>query len=359
MYYSRQPATVVWTAYQHRVFGDSIDDQERLIYALREYAEHHPDNRLPDRIANKLQNCVAHPIICSDPAETDCVICEDRCKSRSCLRCSRIRSIQLMAKGLKALENCNDPRFLTVTLKSRNESLRRQLKQLTRCFAKLRRSAIWKAHVTGGLYVIEVTYNHQTDLFHPHLHAVVDGHYFPQPLLKGAWKVATGDSEIVHIARTGKREALARYLSKYVAKGSDAKEWPRLRLAEFATAIHGLRLVQTFGSLHAIKLSRDTDDAWPFTERVVHLSELKRRASLPEADVRSLIDRLLIRTARFHKRQLAAEPQAVNPEYTELLKAIKSAITPRKTPVPPARHVQTTLRWTCLHAPPIYEGVRV
>jgi len=344
---------VIWSNYQNRVFGDLIDDQERLIYALREWADDHPKCERSLKLANKLEACVRSPIICSDEAETDCLIVEDRCKSRSCMRCSRVRALQLMARGLRVIEFLQEPRFITLTLKSRREPLRAQLKRLSQSFARLRRSAPWKEHVDGGLYIVEVTRNQQSGLWHPHLHALVAGKYFPQRMLSNAWQIATGDSTVVHISKRDRPSTLARYLAKYVAKGSDATEWPRSALAEFAVAIHGLRLVQTFGSLHAVKLSQEDDDPWPFTERVAYLAELERRALHPHHAVHRLIDRLVARSKAWRRRKQAEEKPQSEPEYIGLLKAVKLAITFRKPSRPRARQVQGQLKWTCLHAPPI------
>lgn len=344
----------LWSAYQHRVFGERLEAQEQLVYALRHRGHINPNDDLARRLARKLEGCVATPTVRADVAECDCVLLEQRCKSRACVRCSRLRAVALAARALEALSRCEDPRFLTLTLQSSPDPLRAQLKTLTAAFARLRRSPVWKDHVRGGLYVIEVTYNARTGHWHPHIHTIIDGIYFPHPLIRDAWLRATGTSYVVHISRTQRLRTLARYIAKYVSKGCDAAAYPSDRAAELACAMHGLRFCQTFGSLHGIKLSREQPDKYHYEKHVCFLQDLERRALSPSHAVSRLIEALIQRTRRYLRARSQDPNTEPDPNFKPLLRAVRLALRP--PPIRAARETTSTgwLPFSTVHAPPIY-----
>ena len=198
-----------------------------------------------------------------------------RCRDRACPRCAALRSRQTAAQAEVAISAMDAPRFVTLTVRSSTAALRDQLKALRAAFSRLRRTRAWKSHVRGGIYTVEITRNGRTGLWHPHLHALVDGVYFPQAELAAAWREATGDSDIVDIRQIHGKKAAARYVAKYATKPSDVASWPSSSICEWAAGIAGSRLIATFGSLHGVTLdARDPNDGPGFGDRLVPLCRI-------------------------------------------------------------------------------------
>lgn len=145
----------------------------------------------------------------------------------------------------------NAPRFVTLTLKHRQETLRQSHDRLQQSFKKLRKEPVWKANVVGGCAVVEITRNPATKRWHTHLHLVIDGSFLPQASLSKAWKRCTGDSEIVDVRAVHDTSKVAKYIAEYVAKPQDLHTWESDAVLEFATHMHGRRMVATFGVCHA------------------------------------------------------------------------------------------------------------
>lgn len=243
-------------AYQDRVFGELHPTLVWIVSALvndahlnRWHGDDPESDRL-DKLASKLAKCCASPIVYGvDDPETP-ILVEARCKSRLCPRCSRIRAAKLINDLRFYAGLIDSPRFLTLTLQSSDHNLRDQLLHMRKSFAKLRKSKLWKAHVTGGIYTIEVTYNRRRRQWHPHIHAIIDGTFMPQADIVTAWQKASNGSIIVDIRACHSRGDAVNYLASYIAKSSDAEKLPQGQVPEWAVNVHGLRFVARFGTLH-------------------------------------------------------------------------------------------------------------
>jgi len=180
---------------------------------------------------------------------------------------------------MAATRDADGLRFLTLTLKHSDAPLRDQLDRLYRCYRELRRHPSYRAHVWGGIATLEVERNAETGQFHPHLHILIDGTYWPHPSLKAAWHQVTGDSFIAHIKAVPSRLKIARYIAKYASKPAKLDTWPPHAVREFAAAIHRRRLVIATGNMHASKLDGDDE---PEQDRVegqrIPLHALERRS---------------------------------------------------------------------------------
>jgi hypothetical protein len=143
------------------------------------------------------------------------------------------------------------PRFMTLTLKAQDRPLFLTIAALTASFKVLRETTEWKRHVRGGVYVIEVTRGADGRHWHAHIHVLCDGEFWHQRDLSRVWLRVTGNSPIVDIRAVHSRAAAASYVAKYVAKPTGQKEWSDAELCEFADAMHGRRMVHTFGTSYA------------------------------------------------------------------------------------------------------------
>lgn len=206
-----------------------------------------------------------------------------RCRSRLCPFCAKARSGALAGKLRKVLAHARDPRSLVLTLKSTNRPLADELARLKDSFRKLRRVKAWKAHVTGGAYAVEVTYNPKTGQWHPHLHILIDGSYFPHAELVEAWNAATGDSYIVWIEAVRDHGRMAGELAAYCGKPEHVATWPAYKIHEYAYATRSARMFGTFGWFYKTGLA-DDDPGEPDSPHVYSVSLPKLVSEASEGD---------------------------------------------------------------------------
>ncbi len=204
-----------------------------------------------------------------------------RCKNRLCPFCQKARSANIARQVHTLICSMKEPAHIVLTVKSDVGDLAPQIARLRTCFAKLRRSKLWRDNVTSGCYTVEVTINPKTGRWHPHLHVLADTPYIPQRLLRSAWHRITGDSHVVWIARVHNRDAAAWEISKYAGKPARIHELTNPQLLEFADAVHGQRMMQSFGkkpvgALHDVDAT-DTDKPDAFT---ISSGKLRQLAAL-------------------------------------------------------------------------------
>lgn len=177
------------------------------------------------------------------------------CHDRFCLPCGRERS-RVIAGNVKLRVQRKPARFLTLTLKSDTESLAYLLAKLSRDFAALRRTKLWRKRVTGGVAFLEVKWKANTDRWHVHLHALLQGRYVPQRELSKLWLKVTGTSEIIDIRIVEDEAHCTHYICKYASKPLDRTVVVvPLRLDEAILALKGKRLCMTFGTWRGYKLT--------------------------------------------------------------------------------------------------------
>lgn len=269
--------------YQRIIFGDRLAERDRIIQICETSSR-----KVPTQVAKKLESCCRQVTLHADLDDTNIRIAQQRCKSRLCPSCTKLRSARLIAKTLPIVMQADNVRFVTLTQRHSDAPLQTQIKQLTKSFATLRRSKIWRQYVVGGLYTIEVVWSPDSNAWHPHIHALVDGQFFPQRQLRDAWSTANGGSHIVDIRQVRSRRNAVNYVAKYVTKAAETKGIPAHAIEEWAEALHGLRMAQTFGTMHACKPDEETDDE-PFPAFAATLGPVLLAADDGDADALRLI----------------------------------------------------------------------
>lgn len=322
-------------AYQLRAFGPLWDERNRRIDALH-WAET-PDG---DRIAARLLDCCRHPHIITYGDGLHYHLTEQRCRSRVCPRCSRIRARSLAARIAALVRRMDDPRFLTLTIRSTDQPLRDQVKHLRRRFAAMRRRPEWTSSVTGGVYTIEVTFNARSAQWHPHLHAIIDGRYFPHANLLRLWQHTVGAHAGVDIRAVRGVRKLANYLACYVAKSCDLDHLSTEQLAEWAVETHGLRLAQTFGRLQNCKpQSEGPDELEPLPIRYVEIDVHALAYAATHSDL--IADQLLRLLEPRKGPRLDSNPSDV----LRLIHAFNNAQHPTQFPEAPPRREREPPLW--------------
>lgn len=188
-----------------------------------------------------------------------------RCRDRLCPLCQKRRAQETTERLRCLLDHCDAARLLTLTAPAIDAPLREQMEALKDTWRQLRRHPQWKANVVGGAYAWQITRSEKTGLWHPHLHIIIDGGYFPHDVIREAWRHALNisngpwnldrdDPLVVDIRMAYSSRKTASYVARYITSPDDLERWPPDAVREYADAIHGLRLVASFGSLHGVKM---------------------------------------------------------------------------------------------------------
>lgn len=206
--------------------------------------------------ALRIQACCVCPLIVQ-LSNGGVTVSPGLCRDRMCPTCQRLRAQAAKARLTEIVRSMNAPRFLTLTLRSSDAGLSAMLDRLYESFRQLRRRKEWKTHVLGGVAVTEVTRNADTNQWHAHLHVMIDGSFWKQGDIADLWESVTGDSRIVDIRAVHGVESRVKYLTAYLAKATNQREWSASTLCEYASAIHRRRLIQTFGKSHNVRVQED------------------------------------------------------------------------------------------------------
>lgn len=198
---------------------------------------------------DRMEECCAVPMV-YETSDGHPLVSLGFCRDRLCPTCQRHRGRKVAVKVEQTAGKMDSPRFVTLTLRSSPESLKSAIGRLFAAFRKLRRVKSWRKRVTGGVYALEVTWNAETGLWHPHIHAIIDGSFYPQRALSDDWLEASGDSKIVDIRAVHSRRSVASYIARYVAKPMDVLDWTHKAICEYAEALAGTRMVHTWGKFH-------------------------------------------------------------------------------------------------------------
>jgi hypothetical protein len=181
-----------------------------------------------------------------------------RCHDRLCSICQGRRSVRIARDVNTLLEHCHAPRFLTLTVKGDRDGVPIPLPELVKLllasFRRLRQVRDWRQRVEGGCATLQVTRNPTNGLWHPHLHCIIDGEFFPHGIMKALWLKATGTSHVVNLQAIHDRVQTARYVASYVAKSADLASWPAAAILEYLSALRSTRLFMTFGRFHGVNL---------------------------------------------------------------------------------------------------------
>lgn len=324
------------TALQESVHERHWDLRRRIILALEAgYAnwEHHA--------ATALATCSNGASFFVDPATGKVRPWVSRCHHRMCLHCGRTRSAKVGDQIHLIANKLEQPRLMVLTLASVDRPLRDQIAHLRKSFRRLRSRKLWKSLVTGGVYTIEVTRNPKTGLWHPHLNAILGGRYFPQQLLRKLWHSVTGGAKIVWVSKVSDRQGAARELAKYIGKPQHVDQWPDSAIRNYAYAVNGERLVQTFGNVYGLKVEdRDHDEPESHDvyqvkiSRLVHLAT--RGCETPQRLLVLIADRWpQFRSYIYHRLPKLERPPSIGDSLHRRLALIEGRPPPRAGPVAP------------------------
>jgi hypothetical protein len=176
-------------------------------------------------------------------------ISTNRCKKRSCKRCSEAKGKRI---GYHLSERTNDGGHyyhITLTLPPNDDSPRVQAKRLFESFAILRRRAIWSQNILGGIRSLGATRNKSTKQWHSHLHVFVRaiGENIPCEEIGNTWGRLTGATE--YMFRPVDSDTYRKNVCYYDSRPSQSELFDNKQdLQTFINETRRMRLIATFGS---------------------------------------------------------------------------------------------------------------
>jgi len=185
------------------------------------------------------------------------------CKLRWCPMCSATRRWHLTTQVSKWLSTTTQPKFLTLTMAHSELPLNAQIEELYTNFKKYRRLNLLKRNIQGGVWFFQIHKAKSDNLWHPHLHCVIDSLWIDKYELSTAWEMVTKTSKIINIKEVKDADTMAEYVARYAARPSILKGLKHVDRMELISCLHGRRLVGTWGTARSISLrpSKPPDSA--------------------------------------------------------------------------------------------------
>lgn len=176
------------------------------------------------------------------------------CHLRWCPMCSATRRWFLTQQVSDWLTTVRQQKFLTLTVQHYEEPLQKQIDFLYESFKKFRKTKFIKNHVRGGIWFFQIHRAKSDGLWHPHLHCVIDAAWMDKFKISATWEFVTKTSKIINIKEVKNADSMAEYVARYAARPSLLSHLDVPSRYELLQALHGRRLVGTWGNARSITL---------------------------------------------------------------------------------------------------------
>lgn len=230
------------------------------------------------KLSARLRQCGRNPWVerCTQTGKVRVV--SPACKVRFCPRCARLHARRTKARlstwaGNVATDRTNRLRLVTLTLQSTNADLSHQLTHLYAAYRKLRQRSLWKKATDSAIAILQVTFNRETQQWHPHLHVMQHGRFIDYRKLTDAWRRVTHGSCVVDIREVRNPDKAAEYVARYVSRPlDDDPDMSPARLVEYVLATKGRRLLIASGNAPLIMPEPEPDEHdWQHVDSIAGL----------------------------------------------------------------------------------------
>ena len=227
---------------------------------------------------NRLNDCRRHAFFTVHRESKQVRVASNRCNLRWCPMCQQTRRT-IIAHGVsKWVVNATSPKFMTLTLKSSDDSLEFQLKRLYDSFRLFRRRVFPKRLIRGGFWFFQVTWSTKRMQWHPHLHCLIDADFIPRRKLSKAWFKATGDSMVADIRAVKDAVKAAQYVARYATAPASLLSFRPDQGFEIIQALRDQRIVGAWGNARGVPLSpRKPEDASKWMRALGYSAVVKGR----------------------------------------------------------------------------------
>jgi len=181
-------------------------------------------------------------------------LASSRCNLRWCPLCIKTKKYVMRSAITPWINSGKRPKFITLTLKHSEAPLSLQIESLYKFFGILRRRPRWKKRIIGGIWFFQITKSKNDELWHPHLHLVCDGKYFPHKELMSMWSEITHGSSIVDIRAVKNAKKVADYVARYATAPCAIDKLDDDDALAVFDALHGRRICGAFGTAKGLQL---------------------------------------------------------------------------------------------------------
>jgi hypothetical protein len=192
-------------------------------------------------------------------------VASSRCGLRWCPLCIRTRRYIITQSVSAWLKTIEQPKFLTLTLKHTDSPLSQQIDDLYSFFKEFKRRKFFKKRLIGGVWFFQVKKSATDGMYHPHLHILFEGRYLPHDEVSAIWSKITHGSSVVDIRAINNARKAVDYVARYASAPCDLAKLDVLSGLEVVSALHGRRIVGTFGTGSVVKFTAqkpDDAEAW-------------------------------------------------------------------------------------------------
>ncbi|MCK5617173.1 protein rep [Candidatus Pacearchaeota archaeon] len=248
--------------YREHSTGHCIEEVEatRQVYASF-------DDRAAERRLNSFDTCRARSWFVRHTETGNVRVATKSCKLRWCPLCAKKRQWFLVQQIKPWAESIHRLKFLTLTLKHSDAPLKVQIDNLYKAFQRFRKLKYLREHMFGGIWFFQIKKSERSGQWHPHLHCLIEADYMPHAKLSALWCRTTNGSIVVDIRPAGDPDKVAEYVGRYSARPSDLAGLPESERIEVVQALHGRRLMGTWGSARQMttKMEKPEDaDQWKY-----------------------------------------------------------------------------------------------
>lgn len=196
----------------------------------------------------RLFDCRSHAYFHRHDETGEVKVISSCCRLRWCPFCSEGRKYRIQETVKDWIDTISRPKFLTLTVKHNDDPLEDQIQHLYSSFRKFRLGAFFRSKVQGGIWFFQIKKSKTDGLWHPHLHCLLDAFFMDRKYLSKLWLDITGDSMVIDIRGVKDVNNVADYVARYAAKPSVLSGMDVCGGVELVTALHGRRLVGTWGN---------------------------------------------------------------------------------------------------------------
>ena len=180
------------------------------------------------------------------------------CRKRFCTECCRIKTAELTNAYKQPILDLGKLYFVTLTTPNVSGSnLKKELQKMIKAFQLIKNNIRNTYNIKlNGMRKIEITYNQESNTYHPHLHLIQDN-LEASNLIQALWlkqfkKASIKGQDIQEIDTTNENGFIE--LFKYATKetNSKGKQYSGDVLHTIYNSIQGQRIYQTYGNVKKI-----------------------------------------------------------------------------------------------------------
>jgi plasmid rolling circle replication initiator protein Rep len=188
------------------------------------------------------------------------------CRKMWCTHCNRIKAYELTEAYKEPLRSLGQLYFVTLTRPNvKGRQLKSEVQKLIKAFQKIKDNLRKNYKVKlCGMRKLEVTYNEETDTYHPHFHFIQSNLHHSE-LLQELWlkqftnaSIKAQDISYVDAENEKSFIELFKYATKETTK--EGKQYTGEVLHTIYSALEGQRKIQTYGSIKKVKAPKEAKD---------------------------------------------------------------------------------------------------